>query len=88
MNEVDLRDSKLKGSKLEAEADKRCVKAIKGVNKGDETIPSVLLMSRDQFKEFVTLQEEPSAEPTGKEMLKSSNGYIFEIKVEKESENV
>lgn len=86
-NTIDLRDSKLKHIELVKEADKRCIEAMRKVKIwAPETIPSVLFISSSQFKELAALEEEPSSKPTGKEMFKTSNGYVFEIKVEKEDE--
>lgn len=82
---VYLVDSKLKGSALAKEADQRCKKALdKTPIWTEKAIPSVLCITPDQFTEFATLSGDPGAKPTGKENFKTSNGYMFEIKVREE----
>lgn len=79
---VYLVDSQLKGIELAKEADQRCKKALdKTPIWTDKAIPSILCVTPDQYTEFATLNGEPEAKPTGKEMFKTSNGYVFEIKV-------
>jgi hypothetical protein len=80
---VELRDCELKGIELAKEADKRCQNAFgKVLVFSTEVIPHKLIITLNQFKEFARLQEEPSSKPTGKELFKTSNGYVMEIKVE------
>ena len=80
---VDVRHLTLKGRELVKEVGKLCDEAIRKTAIWSQyTIPHKILITLAQFKEFATLQEEPNAKPTGKEIFKSGAGFLFEIKVE------
>lgn len=80
---VDVRHLKEQGRELVKEVGKLCDEAIRKTAIWSQyTIPHKVLITLDQFKEFATLQEEPNAKPTGKEIFKSGAGFLFEIKVE------
>lgn len=91
---IDISHSKLKDRELILYADKRCIQAIedfktsyetvKGKNALDDltdTVPHRLYISYRQFQLMAALSGEINAKPNGKENFKTSNGYIFEIKV-------
>jgi hypothetical protein len=79
---VDARHFKQTGVELVKKISKLCDEKIsKAPIWTKEAVPSTLLITPDQFKEFGRLQEEPSAEPTGKELFKTGGGYMLEIKV-------
>ena len=80
---VDCRHVISKGTQLVKEISDICEKAVGKLLVWNEwTMPSKVRITPDQFKEFATLQGDPEAKITGKEIFKTTTGYLFEIKVE------
>lgn len=80
---VDVRHLKSTGVDLIKAMNKKCEQAVAKVQIwAPETVPSSLLVTPDQFTIMSTLQGDPKAIPKGKEMFKTSHGYVFEIRVQ------
>ncbi len=79
---VDATNLTEKGLELVKEISKLCeAKINRAPIWTQEAIPSTLKITSDQFKQFSKLQAEPAGKPTGKELFKTANGFMLEIKV-------
>lgn len=82
---VDVRLLQEKGVDFVRAADKRVKKAFrKVVIWAPQTVPSRLWVTPEQFKTMAQLQGNPDTTPKGKEMFKTSDGYILEIIVKED----
>lgn len=80
---VDVRHITATGFNMVKQFSDKCDKAVSSSQIWTEySIPSKILITKDQFKELATLNGEPDAQFTGKEHFRSKQGFMFEIQVE------
>jgi hypothetical protein len=80
---VDVRHLKSTGIDFVKETNEQCESKFKHVLIfSPEIVPSRLLITREQFKELARLNGDPETNPTGKELFKTREGYVLEIKVD------
>ncbi len=79
---VDCRHIKTEGTQLIKDIDGECMDAVRRqVIWTKESTPHVLMITPKQFKTFARLSGDEETKPNGKEVFKTSDGYVFEVKV-------
>lgn len=82
---VDGRHVELEGIELVKKLNELCADSFgKVLVWSPELMPHRLLITMNQFKELAKLQDDEHAKPTGKEIFKTADGYLFEVIVGEE----